>query len=267
MADNSIELRGRGRLYVGTSGWSNLTWGRGPLPKKVPPRERLARLGRIFNAVEINSTFYRLPPPGCVSRWASAVPDDFVFAVKLSRFLTHIQRLRVDAADRGLASFFEAVAGFGEKLGPLLAQLPPNLQKDEDLLNEFLAKLHDAMGSHHGRIAVELRHPSWRSPEITSILDRHGAALVVADMPACAIAEPNRGAPFVYVRRHGPGGDYRGSYAPEQIAADAALARREINAGRDVFVFYNNTIDPDAVENALSLLQMQSAVAPRGQGF
>jgi uncharacterized protein YecE (DUF72 family) len=256
----------KGTLFVGTSGWSNLTWGKGVLPRAVPQRERLARLSGIFNAVEVNSSFYRLPPPGCAARWASAVPPGFRFAVKLSRFITHIQKLRMDSADPGLSSFLETIADLGDKRGPLLVQLPPNLRKDAALLDEFLKKLHAAMPSSPWRIAVELRHPSWRSDEITKILDRHAAALVVADMPACTVSEPNRGAPFVYIRRHGPAGDYKGGYAPERIAEDAALVERELGSGRDVFVFYNNTIDPDAAENALALLQTQGAVAPGALG-
>lgn len=262
----SSKTGGRGALYTGTSGWSNLTWGKGVLPRAVPQRDRLARLSTLFNAVEVNSSFYRLPPPGCAARWASAVPPGFRFAVKLSKFITHIRKLRIDAGDDSFAPFLGAVAEFGDKRGPLLAQLPPNLPKDAALLDAFLHAIHTAMGSSPWRIAVELRHLSWRSHDIIEILDRHRAALVVADMPVCTVTEPNSGAPFVYIRRHGPAGDYRGGYAPERIAQDAALVRRELENGRDVFVFYNNTIDPDAAENALALLQMQGAVAPRAAG-
>jgi uncharacterized protein YecE (DUF72 family) len=240
------------QLYVGTSGWSYQHWAGGRFyPKGLKPGDWLAYLAEHFRSVEVNSTFYRLPKEATVARWCAVTGGRFRFAVKLWRLITHRKQL-VDCDDH-LRDFFRVAGHFGTKRGPLLVQLPPSLHKDLSRVDAFLGRLRKAMGRRGWRVAVEFRHASWADAEVTAMLDAHGVALCLADMPRCPFAEPGS-ADFVYVRRHGPGGGYRGRYAAEHIGEDARQVRAWLAAGREVYVYYNNDIGGHAVDNAHQLL-------------
>lgn len=246
-----------GRLYVGTSGWSYPHWAKGRFyPKGLKQGDWLAFLARHFPTVEVNSTFYRLPAEAVVQRWRGAVGSDFRFAVKLWRMITHRKRL-LDCR-RHLEDFFRVAAGFQRKRGPLLIQLPPSTHKDLSLLDDFLHEVRTVIGRKKWRLTVEFRHASWRCDEVTALLDRHHAALCLADMPRCPFTEPGQ-AVFLYVRRHGPGGRYRGRYSTRHITADAERIDAWLGQGKDVYVYYNNDLEGHAVDNAKQLLE---AVAP-----
>jgi uncharacterized protein YecE (DUF72 family) len=175
----------------------------------------------------------------------------FRFAVKLWRMITHRKYL-VDC-DEQLRGFLSVVSGFAAKRGPLLVQLPPSIRKDLPRLETFLDNLRAVMGRKRWRVAVEFRHASWADAETTALLDAHGAALCLADMPRCPFTEPGN-AEFVYVRRHGPGGSYRGCYSEAHIAGDARRVSAWLASGKDVYVYYNNDIGGHAVDNARQLL-------------
>ena len=244
---------GRGKCYIGTSGWSYPDWAKGRFyPKGLKQGEWLPFLARHFNTVELNASFYRLPRPEYIDRWREVTGGRFRFAVKLWRRVTHEKRL--DDCDAELESFLRVVNELGPKRGPLLVQLPPSLHKEIALLDEFLANVEQAAGRSRWRVAVEFRNRDWLCDEVSRLLDRHRAALCLADLPRCSVTEPND-APFVYVRRHGPGGGYRGCYTPEHIAADAKQVGAWLAAGRDVYVYYNNDIDGHAVDNAGQLME------------
>jgi uncharacterized protein YecE (DUF72 family) len=246
------DMADRGRLYVGTSGWSYRHWAGGRFyPKGLKPGDWLGYLAEQFPTVEINSTFYRAPTEAMVRRWRDTVGTRFRFAVKLWRMITHRKHL-VDC-DEQLRSFLAVAGGFGAKRGPLLVQLPPSLHKDLLRLDGFLGKLRAAMGRKRWRIAVEFRHASWTDAETTALLDDHNAALCLADMPHCPFTDPGS-ADFVYMRRHGPGGSYGGCYSQHHIADDARRVRAWLESGRDVYVYYNNDLDGHAVDNARQLL-------------
>jgi len=198
-------------------------------------------------------TFYRLSTAAMVTRWRSATTGDFRFAVKLWRRITHEKRL-VDCA-APLAAFLDVAAELGPRAGPLLVQLPPSLRKDTRLLDRFLSELRQAGQAWAWRVAVEFRDPDWLTEPVYEVLDRHGAALCLADMPKCPITEPNN-ADFVYVRRHGPGGGYRGRYTTEHVRQDAERIRQWLGQNRDVYCYYNNDIDGHAVDNARQLKEM-----------
>jgi len=259
----------RGKCYTGTSGWSYVHWAKGRFyPKGLKPGEWLRFFSEQFGTVELNSSFYRLPKPEFVARWRTVTGGRFRFAVKLWRRITHVKRL----ADCGseLGDFLAVANEFGPKRGPLLVQLPPSLRKDVARLDEFLAVLKKAAGrtrwkvaaagaripsrTQRWRVAVEFRNPDWLCDEVYELLSRHKAALCLADLPRCPITEPNV-APFVYVRRHGPGGGYRGCYTPKHIAADAAQIRAWLADDKDVYVYYNNDIGGHAVDNARQLME------------
>ena len=178
----------RGEVRVGTSGWMYRDWAGRVYPPKLPKRAWLCHYATLFDTVELNSTFYRLPSPAAVERWAKDVPDGFVFALKLGAFGSHRMKLR-DAASwlpRHAATF----AHLGSALGPTLVQLPPRWSVDVDRLAAFLAAAPASM-----RWAVELRHPSWLRDDVYEVLRRHGAALCMHDLlPGLPWEGPTAGA-------------------------------------------------------------------------
>ena len=242
-----------GKCQIGTSGWSYAHWAKGRFyPKGLKQGEWLRFFAEQFSTVEINSSFYRLPKPEFITRWRSVTGGRFRFAVKLWRRITHEKRLVECEAE--LRDFLKVMGELGPKRGPLLVQLPPSLRRDVRRLDEFLAALKKASGRVRWKVAVEFRNADWLCDEVHELLDRHKAALCLADLPRCPITEPND-APFVYIRRHGPGGGYRGCYAPEHIAADAERIRGWLGRGKDVFVYFNNDIGGHAVDNARQLIE------------
>ena len=249
-----------GKLYVGTSGWSYGHWADGVFyPKGLKQADWLKYYAERFGTVEVNMTFYRMPKPEMPTRWRKLTPPRFVFAIKLWRRVTHEKRLKT--CEDALKRFFEIVAPLGPKRGPLLVQLPPTLRRNVDLLDSFLSGLKQSADQLRWRVAVEFRNREWLCQEVYHVLDRHRAALCLADLGSCPIAEPNH-APFLYVRRHGPAGPYWGCYTPEDIARDAARIRGWLGEGRDVFVYYNNDVEGYAVANARQLAEAIGAANP-----
>ena len=162
------------RVLAGTSGYSYAEWKGSFYPEDLPATEMLRYYAGKLPAVEINNTFYRMPKAEMLSRWAETVPDGFVFALKASQQITHRKRLK-DAADP-TAYFFQAATTLGDRLGPVLFQLPPNFKKDLSRLTEFLALLPPA-----SRSAFEFRHASWFDKEVFAALSERGAALCIAE--------------------------------------------------------------------------------------
>ncbi len=240
------------RIRIGTSGYMYRHW-RGVLyPEGLAQRAWLPRYATLFDTVEMNATFYRLPTPESVARWRDVVPPGFTFAVKGSRYLTHMKRL-LDA-DEGLRRFYGPIRRFGAKLGPVLWQLPPHVKPDPERLDRFLARLPA------GRHAFEFRDPAWYAEETCAALDRHGAAFCEHDL--VARAPPRLTGGFRYVRFHGTTGKYAGRYG---AAALGPLARDYLDAatrGEDVFVYFNNDLGGHAVRDALDLLALVGEERP-----
>src|SRR5262245_4099933 len=182
-------------MVIGTSGWQYKDWKDRFYPAQVPQRSWLEYYAAEFATVEVNNAFYRLPERSTFSDWASRTPDGFLFAVKMSRFLTHIKRLR--EPDEPVSRFLEHAAGLGHKLGPVLLQLPPTLIADAALLDAALRRFPARV-----RVAVEPRHPSWFSPSIQDVLTRRGAALCWADRLGRPVTALWRTADFGYLRMH-----------------------------------------------------------------
>jgi uncharacterized protein YecE (DUF72 family) len=221
-------------------------------PEGLAQRRWLDRYVRFFDTVEMNATFYRLPTPETVERWRDAAPPRFVFAVKGSRYLTHLKRL-LDAGE-GVRRFYEPVSRFGRKLGPVLWQLPPHMKPDLDRLDLFLARLPA------GRHAVEFRDAGWYSEETCRVLDRHGAAF-------CEHDNVKRGPPrltgrFRYVRFHGTTGRYSGRYGAAALRPFAESYLDSAARGADVFVYFNNDLGGHAVHDALDLLALVGEERP-----
>jgi uncharacterized protein YecE (DUF72 family) len=239
------------RAYLGTSGWNYRHWREVFYPKGVAQRKWLSYFAGEFDTVEVNNTFYRVPKAHMVSGWSEAVPQRFRFAVKLWRGITHQKKLK-DCREQ-LDRFFEAAAVLPTpQRGPVLVQLPPSQNKDTQKLAAFLEDLKAATGRERWKIVVEFRHTGWLCPETYEVLDRARAAICLQDMPPADVTLPNN-ARFVYVRRHGPGGDYRGAYSDEQLDGDAQAIGGWLAEGRSVFVYFNNDEAGNAVIDARRL--------------
>ena len=235
-------------LWVGTSGYVYVHWRRGVFyPQGLRQREELRYYAERFRTVELNNPFYRLPAPESFDRWREAVPDDFRYAVKASRYITHVLRLR-DAAE-SVVLFLERAERLGPKLGPILFQLPPTYGADVLVLRRFL----DRLPAGH-RWVVEFRHPSWHTAEVYDTLADHDAALCI---PVGGRVRPDlvTTAGFVYIRMHagdGPGG----GFTPEQLQWWAGRLRALGKAGRDRFVYFNNDAGGHAPRDARTLLDL-----------
>ena len=241
-----------GQCYIGTSGWRYAHWAKGRVyPKGMKQGDWLGFFARHFGTVEINMSFYRLPKTDMIVRWRERVGSRFRFAVKLWRRITHEKRLA--NCTREMQDFLTVTAGLRAKRGPLLVQLPPSMRKDLGLLEAFLADLKHARGRSRLRVTVEFRSTDWLCDPVYELLDDRGVAVCLADLERCPITEPND-VDFVYIRRHGPGGRYRGCYAARHIADDADRIRAWRAAGKDVYVYFNNDAEGYAVDNARELL-------------
>lgn len=233
-------------VRVGCSGWNYDSW-RGRLyPEGLGKARWLRSYSEVFDTVEVNSTFYRLASRDAVARWVEDTPDDFVFAAKASRYLTHVRRLR--DVEEGIRRYYERIEPLvrSSKLGPVVWQLPPNFQRDDDALASILELLPG------GRHCFEFRHESWFSSEVYSALRSHGAALVIADHPKWPFQARELTTDWTLVRMHHGHRGRRGNYSRTEIDE---WARRIANwrSRADVLVYFNNDWEGFAVENAKAL--------------
>jgi uncharacterized protein YecE (DUF72 family) len=241
-------MAGVAQIRIGTSGYVYPHWRKGVFyPPRLPAREELAYYAARFRTVELNNPFYRLPTPETFTRWGESTPSDFQFAVKASRYITHIKRLH-NVHDE-LARFVERAALLRWKLGPILFQLPPTQQRDLPRLGEFLGLL-----SAERRWVVEFRHPSWHTNETYQLLAERGVALCI---PVGGGVQPDRvtTAPFTYLRMH-RGQEPAGGFTAEELKSWAAQIRVLKAAGKDVYVYFNNDWGGFAVRDAASLQEM-----------
>jgi uncharacterized protein YecE (DUF72 family) len=236
----------RQRIRIGTAGWSLYKPPAGRFPDKGSHLERYAA---IFDAVEINSSFYRPHKPETYARWAASVPLDFRFAVKLPRVLTHEHRL-IDCENL-LSRFAGEVASLGEKRGPILIQLPPTLGFDAQVANSFFRLTRGLLG---GTIACEPRHAGWFTPEADALLVDHRVARVAADpAPLTPGAESAGWTGLRYTRLHGSPRIYWSAYDMAEIECQAAVARATV---AESWTIYDNTASGAALGNALGMLDL-----------
>jgi len=234
------------KLVVGTSGWQYRDW-REVVYDRRPQREWLASYAREFPTVEVNNAFYRLPERAVFERWREETPDGFVMAVKASRYLTHIRRLQ----DPGepVSRLTERAAGLGDRLGPYLLQLPPNLRADAGRLDACLRAF-----PRSARVAVEPRHESWWSREVRSVLERRGAALCWADRRNRPVTPRWVTADWGYVRFHEGAASPPPSYGRTALASWLdRIAAAWPGPSAEVFVYFNNDPGGAAVRNARTL--------------
>jgi uncharacterized protein YecE (DUF72 family) len=243
---------------VGCSGWSYPQW-RGRLyPERLPQRRWLEHYATVFDTVEVNATFYRLPRRDAVAAWAEETPPGFLFAAKASRYLTHVRRLT--DLGRGVERFYGRIAPLVEasKLGPVLWQLPETFHRDDERLAGALARLPA------GRHAFEFRHPSWFAPDVYALLSEHSAALVVGDHPQRRFQAHELTADWTYIRFHHGSRGRRGNYSVRELEG-WARSIAEWRDRADVFAYFNNEQEGYAVRNAVDLRHRLNLVA-RGAG-
>lgn len=235
-------MAGRATLRVGTCGYQYDHW-RGVLyPEGLARAHWLQRYAEVFDSVEIDSTFYGLPSAATVERWRTGVPQGFLYSLKMSRYLSHVKRLR--EPEEPVSRFVERARRLGPHLGPVLVQLPPRFRVDAGRLDAMLAAAPKDL-----RWAVELRDRSWLCQEVYGVLRAHGAALCLHDMLDRHPRELTAG--FVYLRYHGD--RHAGSYSPQRLSAEARRIRGYLQDGRSVFAYFNNDAEGHAVRNALAL--------------
>ncbi|MEV4617583.1 DUF72 domain-containing protein [Asanoa sp. NPDC049573] len=237
-------------ILVGTSGWQYRDW-RGPFyPEKMPQRAWLEHYADRFATVEVNNAFYRLPERSTFVQWRSRTPGDFTVAVKMSRYLTHIKRLK--DPEEPVQRFLDHAAGLGDRLGPVLIQLPPNLKGSPAALDAVLARFPRGV-----RVAVEPRHASWWTDEVRSVLERHHAALAWADRLGRPMTPLWRTADWGYLRFH------EGRATPRPRYGRTALrtwAKRLKDGFTDAYVYFNNDHGGAAVVDAAAFARQASAV-------
>jgi uncharacterized protein YecE (DUF72 family) len=238
-------MSGPGRIWIGTSGYVYRHWRKGVFyPSGLKLREELAYYAARFPTVELNNPFYRLPTPEMFVRWREVTPEGFRFAVKASRFITHIKRLK-DVGD-GVALFMERAKLLGPKLGPVLFQLPPNQQSDPPRLQDFLELL-----GRDGQWVMEFRHPSWHTADVYRMLTEFRVALCI---PVGGGLHPDRitTAPFTYIRMH-RGQEPAGGFTPRELQLWSGQVRALADAGKEVYLYFNNDWEGFAIRDAVTI--------------
>jgi len=247
LSDPSLSPPG---FYSGTSNLVLPVKNKSMFPKEFRGTSRLTYYASLFNSVEINSSFYRLPMARTVAKWASEVPDDFRFTFKLWKEITHNKDLIFNP--EYISRFFQTIEPAGAKKGCVLVQFPPRLVNHPNRLENLVIQLRDADPENTWRIAVEFRSKSWYNDETHGLLEEYKMGLVIHDLPASASPLTQTYAPFVYLRFHGPEGGYRGSYDDDILAEYASYINEWLSDGKTVFVYFNNTMGA-AVHNLLTL--------------
>jgi uncharacterized protein YecE (DUF72 family) len=237
-------------IRVGCSGWQYRHWRGDFYPPELPVARWFDYYASRFDTVEINNTFYRLPEAKTFASWARRAPPGFLFAVKASRFLTHMKKLK-DPAEP-LQRFLTRAAHLRRTLGPVLYQLPPKWPLNLERLETFVKALPPRR-----RHAIEFRDPSWYTPEVFAQLERHRVALCLHDMAGSATGKRPVG-PFVYVRFHGPQ-KYGGRYVDEMIADWADWLGERAREGRAIYAYFNNDAGGHAPRDAVRLRDAMAA--------
>ncbi len=239
-----------GKLRIGTSN-GYMPGSKNSFPPEYKVKSRLNYYSTLFNSIEVNSCFYKTPLRSTYEKWANDVPEDFQFTLKLSKDVTHAKDLTGDLAC--MENFLQSATGAGHKKGCLLIQFPGKITLEHfnqvELILEQL-RIHDPARA--WRPAVEFRHESWYVGETTELMNEYNAAMVLHDFSKAKNSTLPGKAGFVYMRFHGPAGNYRDSYADLFLAERAEEITEMLREGKDVYAYFNNTIG-SAFQNARSL--------------
>ena len=243
-------MKGSEHIHIGTSGWHYDHW-KGPFyPQELSKGRFLDYYADMFDTAEINNSFYQVPRKQTLINWRDAVPEGFVFSVKASRYITHMKKLK--DPEKPLSTFLKTVAVLGEKLGPILFQLPPRWRFNPERLEHFLGSLPPDY-----RYAFEFRDTSWFNHETTSLLVENGAAFCIYEL-AGKQSPKEVTADFVYVRLHGPNGAYKGRYGKGVLSGWAGAFSAWTDQGKEIYCYFDNDEAGYAAENASQLQEMVS---------
>jgi len=233
------------KYYIGCSGWHYDHWRGVYYPERLAKPKWLQFYAKQFTTVELNNSFYHLPSEKAFTTWRESTPDNFVFAVKVSRFITHIKRLR--NLDSAVENFLSRACLLQDKLGPLLYQLPPNMKRNDGVLGDFLSSLPQKY-----QHVFEFRHESWIDDSVFHMLQQHNVGLCVFDMPGftCPLVATTD---FVYIRFHGSQSLYSSCYSNEELSRWAEKIDHLDKNIKTVYVYFNNDAGAFAVRNALTL--------------
>ncbi len=232
-------------IRIGTSGWRYPHWQGRFYPHDLPPAQWLSHYAQHFDSVEINNVFYRLPPAQTFHHWAEQTPPHFCFTVKASRYLTHQKKLK--PAPQALERLLDRSRLLGDKLGPILFQLPPRWHTNPERLACFINQLPPGL-----RYAFEFRDPSWFNEAVYDILRAHDCAFCIYHL-AGRQSPILHTAPWIYLRLHGPDGPYQGRYGREGLRPWAERIQEWASAGQAVYCYFDNDQNAHAVEDALTL--------------
>lgn len=237
-----------GHVRIGCSGWQYKHWREIFYPKGLPQTRWFAFYAEHFDTVEINNSFYMLPKPATFDKWREQAPPGFCYAVKANRYLTQAKKLK--ECEEPVERMMTAARHLGDRLGPILYQLPPSLKLDLDRLERFLRLVPKDVTN-----VFEFRDNSWNVPETYALLDRYGACLCIHDMPGSASERVAPG-PASYIRFHGSAGKYWGRYADEVLLSWADWIASQARPGRPVWCYFNNDIHGHAIHDAQTLRSM-----------
>ena len=238
----------KGAVHIGTSGWSYEHWKGRFYSRRLRSRDMLGHYVKSFRTAEINSSFYRLPAVATLESWYDTTPPGFVFAAKASRYITHMKKLNDPKAST--AAFFARMRMLGDKLGPILFQLPPHWSFNESRLAAFLEALADEF-----RCAFEFRDHGWFNDRAFELLAEHSAALCIYELEGF-LSPKEITSDLVYVRLHGPSGAYRGSYDERALRRWADTFAAWSAQGHSIYCYFDNDEAAYAARNALRLQAM-----------
>ena len=235
------------KIYIGTSGWSYKHWRGTFYPQEIKVKDHFAYYLQHFNTVEINNTFYGMPSEETFLNWKNNTPDDFIYVIKANRFITHIKKLHDPIMS--FTPFMDLVKLLGKKLGPVLFQLPPFMKSNLELLEAFLQELPKEY-----RFVFEFRNSDWYKKEVYDLLQKYNCAFCIYEL-AGHISPIQITADFIYLRLHGPGNKYQGSYSDETLN-EWAQECLKWQKTKDVFVYFDNDEKGYAAFNALKLREL-----------
>jgi uncharacterized protein YecE (DUF72 family) len=235
--------------HIGTSGWSYKHWKEAFYPPKLKTTEWFPYYAQLFHSSEINTSFYHLPKIETVEKWAEKAPPHFTFCAKLSRYITHMKKLR--DVEEPLQRFFEVFSPLYSYMGPVLIQLPPMLRFNALVTENFFELITTRYPDHS--FVLEVRHPSWLQEEVMALLQQYNIGFVISQSAHFFPYEEWVTAKNVYIRFHGPDALYASGYSDEQLTEYALKCKQWINGGHTVWAYFNNDIHGFAYRDALQL--------------
>lgn len=246
-----MENNNKGTLYSGTSGLVLPVSNKQSFPPEFQEKSRLTYYASLFNSVEINSSFYKVPMEATVQKWSASVPDHFRFTFKLWKEITHVKGLAFNPKD--VNHFMQVIANADNKKGCLLVQFPPSLKiVNIGQLEKLLIAIQDTNLGQNWKVALEFRDKSWYHEDLYDLLHLYNTGIVLHDKPSSASPLLEMETDFVYLRFHGPDGSYKGSYTNDFLYEYGQYIKDWQNEGKSVYVYFNNTMG-DAIQNLMTL--------------